>query len=150
MVKGVNIMKKKMLLSCSLLVFAILLAAVPVQAQTLGSYKAQIPFDFAIGDTVYEAGDYGIRVKSPNRLATFLAVSNAKGEVLRVIAVMRNGDWSKKDNAYLVFNKNSDQYVLKRIAAPGFGFSAPKSKITVEYIADSQPTSDTVSIVLKQ
>jgi len=143
---------KKKILSYSLLVLAIMLAAVSVQAQTLGAYKAQIPFDFTVEERSYEAGDYKIRVKSPNYLATFLAVSNAKGEELQVIAVMRNGDWSKKDGAYLVFNHNGDQYVLKQITAPGFGFSLPKSKtdITVLYKEGPQPTSDTVSIVLKR
>ena len=144
-------MKKKMLLSCSLLVLVIMLAGVSTQAQTLGSYDAQIPFDFTVGDNEYEAGDYVIRVKSPNYLATILTVSSAEGLELQATAIAKNGDRSKNDEARLVFDRDGDHYVLKQIVAPRFGFSTRKSstKTWVTPEDDPQPNTETVSVLLK-
>jgi len=129
-----------------------MLAGVSTQAQTLGSYDAEIPFDFTIGDTAYEAGDYIIRVKSPNYLATVLEVSSAEGLELQSTAITKNGDRSKNDQARLVFDREGDHYSLRQIVAPGFGFSTLKTRelVTVVEEDNPQPDPDTVSIVLKR
>lgn len=144
-------MKRKLLKSCSLLVLAVLIVAVSAQAQTRGSYQAEIPFDFSIGDQVYEAGDYTIRVKTPNYLANILAITNAEGEELKSTALLESGDRSKNDEARLIFDRYGDQYVLKQIVAPRFGFTTPKSKgdVTVRYQGGSKPNPETVSVLLE-
>ncbi len=143
-------MKKSILINCSLLLLTIALAAVSVSAQTLGSYRAEIPFDFTVGNVDYAAGDYAVRLESPNYLATILRLSNGDGKELLVSAVTRNGNPSKDKVAKLVFDRYGEFYVMNRISAPRFAFTAPKTdtKSWMYVSKNLLRKPETVSIVL--
>jgi hypothetical protein len=145
-------MKKKTLAGFSLVALAMLFIAVTVQAQSINSYRAHVPFDFVVGEENYEAGDYIIRFEQPGALATTLTVQNAKGRELQAAAVMRNGNTSKSDRSMLVFNRYGDNYVLRQIVSPGFGFWAPKSEtatwVTISKKMRKKP--ETVSVALNR
>ena len=145
-------MKKKVVKSCLLLVFAMLFAVVAAPAQTLAKYDADIPFDFTIGEETYEAGNYIISLKSPNYLATVLTIRKKKGRDLLVTAVTRNGNRSKKKKSRLVFDRYGDHYILNQVVSPGFGFSAPQSEPVIEVWVEegAKPKPDTVSLVLRR
>lgn len=141
-------MKNLVVKISSLFVLAIILAVVSVQAQTIGSYKAHIPFDFTIGNKTYEAGDYTIRIKSPNYLATILTVTDAKSRELQASAIMKNGNSSHSNKTNLIFNRYGDQCVLKQIVSRDFGFSAPRSKVAKQLAKKSGKPDETLAIVL--
>ena len=143
-------MKNKILQSCSLLVLALFLAVVSVQAQANGAYQAEIPFDFMIGNQSYEADDYFISLKDSTDLATILTVRNEKGRELQAKAVMKNGSTSEDDNTRLVFKRYDNKYVLSKIVAPDFGFNAPRSKVVTRLSKNQKERMETVSVILKK
>ena len=143
-------MKNKILQSCSLLVLTFFLAVVSAQAQASGAYQAEIPFDFTIGNQNYEAGDYIISLKDSTDPATILTVRNKKGRELQANAVMKNGSTSEDDNTKLVFKRYGNKYVLSKIAAPDFGFNAPKSKVVIRLSKKQKKRAETVSVILKK
>lgn len=143
-------MKKKVILIFSFLALIILSAGISVQAQTLGSYHAQIPFDFIVGNKTYEAGLYKIRLETPNNLATILSVAKENGSDLQKSAVLSNGDRSKNKKTSLLFDHIGNQYVLSEIVAPDFSFNAPKSKIKKRLAKNSPKATETVAVGLKK
>jgi hypothetical protein len=143
-------MKKKMLQITSLLVLAILCAVVSAQAQTITVYTADIDFDFAIGNQNYQAGKYTVHLKRPDKLATILTVRDEKGRALQVTAVMKNGSTSESEDTTLVFNRFGNQYVLDRIAAPDFGFTAPDSKVIDRLAKNARKRPETVAVILRK
>lgn len=141
-------MKKKILLSCSYLLVVIILAAVSASAQT---YQVHIPFDFVSGGKDFDKGDYTIRLKNPTSLATIFSLSNDEGQELQSAAATQNRRVSDNGKAFLVFDRYGDDYVMKQMAAPDFGFWTPKTKRTrtsVKITQNSRPDRETVSIVM--
>lgn len=148
--KKENEMKSKMLGSSLVIGLAFLVVVVSAQAQTIGTYRAHIPFDFSIGNESYEAGEYVINLKSPNYLATILTVRDEKGKQLQASAVMKNGSTSRNEKTSLVFNRYGNKYVLRKIVAPGFGFSAPKSKVVTRISKKDGKPTEIVSVILSR
>jgi hypothetical protein len=141
-------MKRKILQICTLLGLALILAVVSTEAQTIIQYKANIPFDFNIGKKTYQSGDYIIYVKSLNQLSAMLSVKNAKTLDLRKIVVLMNGSRSRADKTVLMFDRYADQYVLTQMVSPGFGLSAPKSKVKKRTAKKIKQPQESVAIVL--
>jgi len=147
-------MKKKLFVICSLLAMILLAGAGSARAQTVGSFAAEIPFDFTIGETDYEVGSYKVFLRRTTKFdlsASVLTFSNEEGEALQTVFVLKNGDRMREDETVLVFDRYGDHYVLARIVSQSFGFTAPKSKTAVDIWleGDSKPDPETVSIVLK-
>ena len=144
-------MNRKTLSNLAIVVLAVLFGFGAVHAQTLGAYSAEIPFDFVVGDQTYAAGEYKIKVASPNYIANVLTVRNTEGRDVETFALATNGERSKDRNARLVFYRDGEDLVLRQIIAPRFGFTAPMPKIraTVEYVPGSQIDKKTVSILLR-
>ncbi len=143
-------MKNLIVKISSLFVLAIILMVVSVQAQSITSYRAQIPFDFKIGNKTYKTGNYIISVKSPFTLgATILAVRNAKTRDLQQMAVfLTNGSRSLMDKTVLIFDRYGDQYILTKMVSSDFGISAPKSKIKNRVVKKLGQPKQTVAIFL--
>ncbi len=144
-------MNRKSLSSLTIIVLAVLFGFGAVQAQTLGAYSADIPFDFTVGNEVYSAGDYVIRVKSPNYLANVLTVGTAEGRDMATFALARNGKRSRDRTARLIFYLDGEDLVLRQIIGPRFGFTAPKPKVkaTVHYVPGTEIDEKTVSVLLR-
>lgn len=123
-------MKNKTFALSSALVLAILLFAIAasVRAQATGVYRAEIPFDFTVGNTVHRAGGYLIGLEDPTDQATILSVRNEDRQRWQTKAVIRNGNVSENEKTVLIFARYGQRYILKKIAAPDFGFDAPASK----------------------
>lgn len=77
-----------------------------------------------------------------------MTVRNEEGHQLQAKAVMKNGSTSKDDNTSLVFKRYGDNYVLSRIAAPDFGFNAPKSKVVTRIAKKQTKQPEIVSVIL--
>lgn len=143
-------MKNKILAVSSALVLALLLFAVAmsVRAQATGMYRAEVPFDFTVGNTVHQAGSYLIKLEDPTDQATILSMINENSRQTRSKAVIRNGSVSENAKTVLIFARYGDRYILKRIAAPDFGFDAPVSKIEKKLARNQKKPADLVAVVM--
>lgn len=142
-------MKKKALQICSLLGLVVILAVVSAEAQTITQYKANIPFDFNIGNKIYPAGEYVVGVKDAHSQWTVLQIGQAQGRRdLRVMPALQSGSRSKGENTQLVFSRSGNRYDLTSLISTDFGLTLNKSK--VKRLAAKNPNSkpETVAINL--
>jgi len=100
-----------MRVSALALSFLVSLAALPAAAKSVNGMRAQVPFDFHVGDRLVRAGDYTV---------TSLT---ADEQVLRIggtgIATTTTNSGRERGNgegrARLVFHKYGDQYFLTAV-----------------------------------
>ena len=105
-------MRNRMCVSALALSFLVSLAALPAAAKSVDGMRAQVPFDFHIGERLVRAGDYIVtsltadeqvlRIRSGKEIATTITNSgqeHSKGE----------------GRARLVFHKYGDQYFLASV-----------------------------------
>lgn len=141
-------MKNLIVKISSLVVLAIILTVVSVQAQTITQYKAHIPFDFTIGKKVYKTGDYVINVRDVYQNVTILSVKNAETSDVREMAALANGSRSLVNKTVLMFDRYDNQYVLTQLVSTDFGISAPKSKVKNRIAKKLGQPDESVAILL--
>lgn len=92
--------------------------ALPTNAQSAYGVRANIPFDFTVGDKTLEAGK--IIAVLPGHDAGPMTIDNLdKGQhALRLARKLRGSDIS--DQAKLVFRKYGNQYYLAEVWIPGY------------------------------
>lgn len=120
-------MKNLIIKISSILVLAIIPTVISAQAQSNRVYQAQIPFDFQVGNNVYPAGNYIIRVEDLHK-APLLTVENMETRQWKRMLAPMNGHKSKAEKTSLIFTLYSNYYVLKQMVAPEFGLTVPKAK----------------------
>jgi hypothetical protein len=115
------------LLALGLLV-SMLTAAAPTSAKSASDLRAQVPFDFYVGDRLISAGD--CRVTSVNSDESGLRIDGNGGRQSAItITNLKSGSANAKANARLVFHKYGDQYFLAAVwGAEQDGRSLPESK----------------------
>jgi hypothetical protein len=96
----------------ALLAIAAVLTCTEAMAQQSG-LRANIPFDFAIGDTWMPAGDYTI--SSPTQ---GVLVIKSGGHIASVMSFLSFNE--SKVGSQLVFNKLASQYYLHEVLCPAF------------------------------
>jgi hypothetical protein len=98
----------------------------PANAKSVDGMRAQIPFDFNVGDRLISAGAY--TVKSLTADEATLRIGNGK----QAATVMTNSAQEKSDGAgraRLVFHRYGDQYFLVAVwGANGPGRALSESK----------------------
>ncbi len=94
-------------------------AAVPTNAQSAYGVRANVPFDFTVGDKTFHAGKITAR-RVAGSDAGPMSISNLDGgqQVFRIARRLQGPDSS--DQAKLVFNKYGDRYYLAQVWVPGF------------------------------
>ncbi len=99
------------------------------QAQSI-MLKADIPFDFVVGDKQLPSGEY--HVKSPQSGVMLIQSKDAHSSAIVLTTGMQAGKIS--DVGKLVFNRYGDQYFLSKIWAPSSdtGRELPKSRLERE------------------
>ena len=105
-------MRNRMCVSALALSFLVSLAALPAAAKSVDGMRAQVPFDFHVGDRLVRAGDYTVRSMSADEL--LLRISGDKGNA----ATTTNSGQEKgngEGRARLVFHKYGDQYFLAAV-----------------------------------
>jgi hypothetical protein len=128
---------KKHLLSFMLTVAATLaLSVVSVNAQSNRIVKANVPFDFNVGDQTFQAGKITTRSASPSSIENLLISSEDSRQ--RVFALTHCVEATKSsDKARLVFRKYGNRYYLAQVWAPGqSGSELPKSKSERSHIRE--------------
>ena len=99
------------------------------QAQSI-MLKANIPFDFVVGEKRLPSGEY--HVKSLNPVLTQIQSKDGHSTAIVLTTGMQAAKIS--DAGKLVFNRYSDQYFLSKIWAPSSdsGRELPKSRLERE------------------
>ena len=101
------------LLALSLLV-SMLAAAAPASAKSGNDLRAQVPFDFYVGDRLISAGD--CRVTSVNSDDSGLRIdANGGRQSAITMSHLTSGSVNKKASPRLVFHKYGDQYFLAAV-----------------------------------
>jgi len=124
------------------------LAMVPAtQAQSF-MLRANIPFDFLVGETRLPAGDY--HVKSTNQGTMLIQSTNARSSATALTSAASAGKIS--DVGKLVFNQYGDQYFLSKIWVPSSdtGRELPKSRLEREVARNMSKPGPTVVAVAEK
>jgi len=122
-------MKKEIYAAVTLLM-VIGIWAVTAEAQSVNgvSIRANIPFEFSVGDKLLPAGEYRIQQVNPSSDVAMLQIANANGEARVMVRVqsMRARDTNRTE---LVFNRYGSSYFLSTLAIEGSvdAWQAPKS-----------------------
>jgi hypothetical protein len=133
---------------CSWLVLSLSLAAVSVEAQSNMQYKAEIPFDFNIGNNTYKAGDYVLNIKNTLSTGAILEFRKASGHTLRVMFAFPNGNRTS-GRTKLFFDRSEDGYTLKKLIAPEFGLTINTDKNNKRVSKKSNAKSERVALSMK-
>jgi hypothetical protein len=125
------------------LVAAALLFASTAQAQAL-NVKADIPFDFVVGNTLYSAGTYTIGPATQSSNALILD----GGDGRTIVMPNRCSSTLPSKATKLVFERMSGTYFLSQIWVEGRtdGREFPKSKTELEMAKNHRP-SESVTVV---
>ena len=113
------------------------------QAQSI-MLKADIPFDFVVGDKQLHSGEY--HVKQINSATTLIQGKDANSAVMVLTTTAQAAKIS--DVGKLIFNRYGDQYFLSRIWAPGMGHELRKSRLERE-VAQRLSNGGTTVIAVK-
>jgi hypothetical protein len=109
----------------ALTLFAVLMVPA-TQAQSI--WKAEIPFDFAVGNKWLPAGEYQVEPRSQRFM--LIQSTDARSSALAMTIGVHAGKTS--DVGKLVFNRYGEQYFLSKIWAPGSDISRELSKCRLE------------------
>lgn len=115
-------MKKQAFRTITVLSFLLVLAAVSVNAQRLSddSIAADIPFDFAVGQTKLPAGNYILRRIALPSSHDRLVIQSADGRGDRHTSItMPNRTSEMQNQSKLIFNRYGDQYFLSQVWMAG-------------------------------
>ena len=121
---------KKEIYAAATMLMLIGILAVTAEAQSVNgvSIRANIPFEFSIGDKLLPAGEYRIQQVNPSSDVAMLQIANANGEARVLVRVqsMRARDTNRTE---LVFNRYGSSYFLSTLAIEGSvdAWQAPKS-----------------------
>ena len=91
-----------------------LLVGLAASAQAQSRIKVEVPFDFTIGTTLLEAGEYTVKPASPAAGSEVLTLTDAAGVSRFVMMGIRVEPSSKDTQAKLVFHRYGDVYFLSQ------------------------------------
>jgi hypothetical protein len=90
------------------------------QAQSLAyRIKANIPFDFSIGDRNLSLGKYSIGRVQQNSDDTVLSIWDGDGRSKAITSSHTVQTWRSRDKATLIFHRYGDQYFLYQVWLAG-------------------------------
>ncbi len=111
-------MKKQVVLTLVLMA-VVGFAAVSTKAQSNGGVRANVPFDFTVGNSTVPAGEITIQSVS-SADASPLAIKNFEKEksAFRIAQRLPNG--TQANRGKLVFHRYGDTYYLSEVWMPGY------------------------------
>jgi len=120
---------KKQIYTMAAMLMLIGVLAVTAEAQSVNgvSLRANIPFEFSVGDKLLPAGEYRIQQVNPSSDLATLQFATVNGDA-RVLVRVRSIRGNAKRTA-LVFNRYGSSYFLSTLAIEGAtdAWQAPKS-----------------------
>jgi hypothetical protein len=110
--------------------FTITSAVAPAAALSFNTIKADIPFDFTIGNRVFRAGKYTLRPVT-NDTNPVVQIQSEDGQAFRMFPTHSALASEPKEQTVLVFHRYGDQYFLYQVWALGdtTGIQLPKSSL---------------------
>ena len=119
-------MRNRMCVGALALSFLMTLAALPAAAKSVDGMRAQVPFDFHVGDKLVRAGDYTIRSMTADE--QLIRISSGK-EAASTTTNSGQERGNGEGRARLVFHKYGDQYFLAAVwGADSTGRTLSESK----------------------
>lgn len=116
---------KKFVQAVSFLALAFAFANVDANAQAFGKkFEANISFDFAIGEEVFPAGKYSLRVAGDPNGPAFLEVRNADRDIVFQGLITANAE-RLQNTAGLRFDRSAGFPALASIMSEATGYSVP-------------------------
>jgi hypothetical protein len=113
-------MQKVIIQGCSLIGLVIILGVVSVSAQMSTQYRAEIPFDFSVGNDNFAAGSYSIGPTSWNSSNGSLLLRNRKTSKSRLLGFIQIAGDGRGQNGKMYFINVSGRYNLSEIVTPTF------------------------------
>ena len=92
-----------------------LLVGLAASAQAQSNIKVNVPFNFTIGTTLLQAGEYTVQQASPHAASEVLLFRDAAGESRAVMMGIRVEPSSKDTVPKLVFHRYGDIYFLSQV-----------------------------------
>ena len=89
-----------------------MLAVAPASAKSVGDVRAQVPFDFNVGDSLMPAGNYTIDAITGDGSA--LRISSGKRNAI-TLTNSKEANPGSESRSRLVFHKYADQYFLAAV-----------------------------------
>jgi hypothetical protein len=140
-------MKKQ---ACQMLLALTLLATLMVPATQAQSIilKADVPFDFVVGNRQLPSGEY--QVKSADQGTLLIQSKDASSSAM--VLTMAVQAKQIPDTGKLVFNRYGDQYFLSKIWTPSSatGRELPKSRLEREVAAQSTVKPGATAVAAKR
>ena len=123
-------MKKQIYTAATILMLIGILAAT-AEAQSVNgiSMRANIPFEFSVGDKILPAGEYRIQQVNPSSDLVMLQIATADGEA-RLLVRVQSIHSTNARRTMLVFNRYGSSYFLSTLGIEGAmdSWQAPKSR----------------------
>lgn len=132
---------KRIIQLTSFLAIAFVLSTVNIYAQTATRIDANIPFDFVVGDKMFEAGKYVLRIQRQASGARTVDLYDTKGRVLHSAFALESGDTAKGE-ANLGFSKIAGINALTAIRLDSKGYKVPTEESNVQ-LASARKSKDT-------
>lgn len=112
-------MKKQIILTSLILTAMLAVAAVSARAQSATGVRAEVPFDFIVGDKTIQAGHIVVKGVTAALQGSITITNIAQGELaLRTGRQVSGTD--RTQEAKLVFHKYGNRYFLAQIWTPGY------------------------------
>lgn len=145
-------MNKKSLSTLTIIAFAVLFCFFAVHAQTRGRYFAEIPFEFAFGNDLYNAGSFEVALELPRYDTNVFTLRDGDRKTLKRVVALRSGNRSADDEVKFVFDHYAHGYVLKEVVGPGFGFAAPQlsEAVWVDITQNRVARPETVTVAFRR
>ena len=119
-------MRKRMCVGALALSFLVTLAALPAAAKSVDGMRAQVPFDFHVGNKLVRAGNYTVDSMTADEL--LIRISNGK-DVASTTTNSTRERGNGESRPRLVFHKYGDQYFLSAVwGADSTGRTLSESK----------------------
>jgi hypothetical protein len=127
-----------------LFVLAAILLVPAVRAQQ-NPVKAEVPFDFVVGDRAYPAGEYTLKSALEN--SGIIRLDNTQEVIGRFISSIKCENRVPSNETKLVFHRMGGHYFLYQVWVAGSltGREFPKGRIEVQ-LAQNHETPDVVIV----
>jgi hypothetical protein len=119
----------------------LLLAVSAAQAQET-RVKANIPFDFAVGDKILPAGEYMVVTEGSSNQAIVIRSDDRKSAILSLTQACSS--LNPSDKTKLVFHTLAGRYFLSQVWMQGYdrGRELPRSKAEVQLAKNHNPAEE--------
>ncbi len=141
-------MQKVIIQGCSLLGLVIILGVVTASAQMSTQYRAEIPFDFSVGNDNFAAGSYSIGPTGWNSSNGGLMLRNRKTSKSRLLGITQITGDGRGQNGKMYFINVGGRYNLSEIVTPTFVKKVKVTRTDAQLAKSAATTPKAVAVKL--